>query len=198
MSLALFSCCAKSVNTLSCSTLQTNAVFFSISIHCGEVPMGSNEFEKEPALRKAYQEADCIIQFKPERLGHALLLSNSLAEQLEKRPIPIECCPTSNVMTLELASCHKGNLINGVKKHPQLGRWLENGYPISINTDDAGLFCTNLTRELLLVAQAFGLGEKELGHITMTSLEHAFDPWDELKPRLRTELRKRIEQISDS
>lgn len=167
-----------------------------IAIHCGELPMGSNEFEKDPALLKAYQEAASIIQFKPNRLGHALLLSDSLMETLsQQQSIPIECCPTSNVMTLELALHHEGNLIDGMKMHPQLGKWLKNGYPISINTDDSGLFCTNLTKENLLVAKAYNLGETQLGNITIDSIEHIFDS-GETKSRLRMDLRERIKKMT--
>eukprot|EP00584_Thalassiosira_punctigera_P009569 CAMPEP_0172544432 /NCGR_PEP_ID=MMETSP1067-20121228/14595_1 /TAXON_ID=265564 ORGANISM="Thalassiosira punctigera, Strain Tpunct2005C2" /NCGR_SAMPLE_ID=MMETSP1067 /ASSEMBLY_ACC=CAM_ASM_000444 /LENGTH=406 /DNA_ID=CAMNT_0013330997 /DNA_START=14 /DNA_END=1230 /DNA_ORIENTATION=+ len=145
-----------------------------IAIHCGEVPMGSSEFEKDQALLKAYQEAVSIIQFRPDRLGHAMLLSDSLMGTLQQTPIPIECCPTSNVMTLELALHHGGNLIDGMKIHPQLGKWLDASYPISINTDDSGLFGTNLTKELLLVAKAHNLRKSELGNIILNSVDHIF------------------------
>ena len=129
-----------------------------IAIHCGEVPSGENELEEDEAKLKAYHEAESILQFNPDRLGHALLLSDSLMEKLFHQPIPIECCPTSNVMTLELSLHKEGNLLDGMKLHPQLRKWLEKKYPISINTDDSGLFCTNLTKELLLVAKAHHLG----------------------------------------
>jgi len=129
-----------------------------IAIHCGEVPMGDNEVDE--MKRKAYQEAESTLEFKPDRLGHALLLSDSLMEKLIQQPIPIECCPTSNIMTLELANHTNGSLLDGMKMHPQLGKWIAKNYPISINTDDSGLFCTNLTKELLLVSKAYHLNEK--------------------------------------
>jgi adenosine deaminase len=159
-----------------------------ISIHCGEVPMAENELETDQALVKAYQEAVSVLQFKPDRLGHALLLSNSLMEKLFEHPIPIECCPTSNVMTLELALHAEGDLLHGVKLHPQLGKWIECGYPISINTDDSGLFCTNLTKEFLLVAKAYNVGEKGLASIVLNSVEHTFDSSGETLSMLRKEI----------
>jgi adenosine deaminase len=159
-----------------------------ISIHCGEVPMAENEFGTDQALVKAYQEAVSVLQFKPDRLGHALLLSNSLMEKLLEHPIPIECCPTSNVMTLELALHAEGDLLHGVKLHPQLGKWIECGYPISINTDDSGLFCTNLTKEFLLVAKAYYVDEKKLASILLNSVEQMFDPSEETKSLLRKEI----------
>ena len=92
-----------------------------------------------------------------------------------QQPIPIECCPTSNVMTLELALHHGGNLIGGLKMHPQLQKWIERKYPFSINTDDSGIFCTNLTKEYLLVAKVFGLHENDLADIAIRAVDHIFD-----------------------
>ena len=167
-----------------------------IAIHCGEVPLGENELEKDETKLKAYHEAVSILQFKPDRLGHALLLSGSLMEKLSQQPIPIECCPTSNVMTLELALHKEGNLLDGMKLHPQLGKWLEKKYPISINTDDSGLFCTNLTKELLLVAKAHHLGDVELSDIVLGSVEHIFD--QEIQSTLRTNIQTKIAQITST
>ncbi|KAL7532265.1 hypothetical protein ACHAXR_004528 [Thalassiosira sp. AJA248-18] len=167
-----------------------------IAIHCGEVPTGSNEVEKDEALQKAYLEALSIIKFKPSRLGHALLLSEPLMEILLHNPIPIETCPTSNIMTLELALHHKGNLLDGMRMHPQLGKWLQKEYPITINTDDSGLFCTNLTKEILLVAKAYNLGERELARILLKSIDHIFDPSGETKSRLRVDIRGSIDKMT--
>lgn len=160
----------------------------SISIHCGELPMAESSDAEDPALLKAYQEALSIIQFKPDRLGHALLLCHPLMEKLQQNPIPIECCPTSNIMTLKLALHHKGNLMDGMKRHPQLEKWLENAYPININTDDSGLFCTNLTKELLLVAKAFCLDEEQIGDAVLSSVEHIFDNRRGVKSRLKEDI----------
>jgi adenosine deaminase len=143
-----------------------------VSIHCGEVPCATDEFDTlDTTLKNAYEEASAILQFRPDRLGHALLLPNDLME----KPIPIECCPTSNVMTLELAMHHGGNLIDGLKRHPQLQNWIERKYPFSINTDDSGIFCTNLTKEYLLVAKVFELHENDLADMAMQTVDHIFD-----------------------
>ena len=72
-----------------------------VAIHCGEVPCAENDEPHEnSALTKAYEEAMAILKFKPERLGHALLLPDDAMKQLLSDPIPIEACPTSNTMTL--------------------------------------------------------------------------------------------------
>lgn len=64
------------------------------------------------------------------------------------RAPPIEICPTSNFMTLNLKS---------YADHPQFRRLFALDYPISINTDDRGIFATSMTEELLHVKNAFSL-----------------------------------------
>ena len=56
---------------------------------------------------------------------------------LEAAPIPIELCPTSNMKTLRLSS---------LAAHPTLRRWIEGGYPVSISTDDFGVFSTTASQ----------------------------------------------------
>lgn len=61
-------------------------------------------------------------------------------------PAPaIEICPTSNLITLGLSS---------YAEHPYLRTWLDLQYPISINTDDRGIFDSSLTLQLLYVKDA--------------------------------------------
>jgi adenosine deaminase len=156
-----------------------------VSIHIGEVPMQSNDVR--------YNEALKVINFRPDRLGHALTLSPSLMDLLEKNPIPIECCPTSNTMTLDFALHHEGSLIDGIKMHPHLTKWIDLKYPISINTDDSGVFCTNLTKEMMLVAKAFDLDEKKLSEIVLSSVDHVFD--DDVKTRLQNDIQSVTEMM---
>ena len=175
----------------------------SISIHCGEVPMSEDdETTKNNNELVAYQEAVSIIQFKPERLGHALLLSNSLMDKLIKDPIHIECCPTSNVMTLGLTTSssqdtggQRGNLLDGIKYHPQLGQWIHHQYPISINTDDSGIFSTTLTKEYILVMKGYSLSESDLTRIIVNSVQHIFDPSEEIKKWLVTMVLDMFERL---
>jgi adenosine deaminase len=139
-------------------------------------------------------ETTSMIEFGPDRLGHALFLTPKdlvlLEEQRTNRsgtPIAIECCPTSNVMTLELAqsshshnsSHHQDSLIRGLTQHPQLARWLRtdagNDYPLSINTDDPGVFHTNSTREWMLLARTFQLSYERLAELASRPPSQIFD-----------------------
>ncbi|KQK14826.1 adenosine deaminase-like protein isoform X3 [Brachypodium distachyon] len=94
-----------------------------ITIHCGEVPN-----------RK---EIQAVLDFCPQRLGHVCCLNDEEWKKLKSSMIPVEICLTSNVMTggapsLELH--HFADLYNA--KHP-----------LSLCTDDSGLFSTSLSNE---------------------------------------------------
>lgn len=141
------------------------------TIHCGEIACRN---EDQGVHDDVYLEAKSILEFGPDRLGHALLLPPSLQKMLLEKKIPVESCPTSNVMTLELANHHSGNLLEGLKAHPQLAEWIKKSHPFSIGTDDPGVFNTNNTKELVLLQKAFDMPLQELGNIMLSSMDHAF------------------------
>ena len=86
-----------------------------ITLHCAEVPCAETDNENDATMTEkqqeqqqcARQEAKDMLDFGPDRLGHALLLPEDLKKQLWELPIAVETCPTSNLLTLELAQhCH--------------------------------------------------------------------------------------------
>ncbi|XP_044455489.1 N6-mAMP deaminase isoform X4 [Triticum aestivum] len=130
------------------------------TIHCGEVPN-----------RK---EIQAMLDFCPQRLGHVCCLDDEEWKKLKSSMIPVEICLTSNVMTggapsLELH--HFADLYNA--KHP-----------LSICTDDSGLFSTSLSNEYYLVASTFGLSKTELFRLAQGAVEFVFAD-DEVKKSLR-------------
>ncbi|XP_066395451.1 N6-mAMP deaminase-like [Miscanthus floridulus] len=121
-----------------------------ITIHCGEV-----------ANRK---EIQAVLDFFPQRLGHVCCLNDVEWEKLKSLMIPVEICLTSNVMTggapsLELH--HFADLYNA--KHP-----------LSLCTDDSGLFSTSLSNEYYLVATTFGLSKSELFQLAQDAAQFVF------------------------
>ena len=167
------------------------------AIHCGEIPCCDNlEGCEDDLMRFAFREAHSIVSFKPDRLGHALLLPQTVIKELDEmeEKIPIECCPTSNVMTLELCSKSKGNLVEGLRIHPNLASWLSTGYPFSISTDDPGLFHTNSTRELILVLEAFDSNPVDLVQLVLRSVDHTFES-ECFKEILKHSMAEQIETI---
>eukprot|EP00536_Pseudo-nitzschia_multiseries_P010419 jgi/Psemu1/319852/estExt_fgenesh1_pm.C_3180010 len=170
-----------------CFEKARNSGLLSVTLHCAEVPCTDDDQDSV-----AYRDALSILNFKPTRLGHALILPPSLQEKLVKLEIPVETCPTSNVMTTELAeSSSGGSLVEGVKRHPQFQKWLENKHPICICTDDPGVFNTNATQEFILLQEAFGLKSKDFKEIVFNAVDYTFTDQDTkaiLKSRLRTKL----------
>ncbi len=88
-----------------------------------------------------------------KRCDHHSFFSQLLKLKHEGQAPPIEICPSSNYYTLGLKS---------YADHPQLRKLLALGYPVSINTDDRGIFGTSMTDELLHVSRAFGLSVADI------------------------------------
>jgi len=156
----------------------------SITLHCGEVPCTNDQDSA------AYMDALSILNFGPTRLGHALILPPGLQQKLAELEIPVETCPTSNVMTTELVEKSSGgSLVEGVKRHPQLQQWLENKHPICICTDDPGVFNTDATQEFVLLQEAFALEIRDFQDIVLNAVDYAFTDEETkaiLKNRIRT------------
>ena len=138
-----------------------------------------------------------IIDFMPDRIGHALLLPPSLQTRLQNAKIPVECCPTSNVMTLELAKDFHGSLLDGMKQHPQLPQWLESNHPISINTDDPGVFDTDPTKEWRLVQETYGLGLERIQQVLIQSMDQAFCDV-ETKEQIKEQMKVAFDNINNN
>jgi adenosine deaminase len=166
-----------------------------VTIHCGEVPCGNDDSaHKIQSILRAREEAAAILEFRPDRLGHALLLSPSLQATLDKLRIPVETCPTSNVMTLELAKLADGNLIHALKQHPALHHWLRTNHPLAIGTDDPGVFDTTATKELLLIAAACKVDRRRLATLVLDSMDYAFcDPLT--REQIKEQMVQRIDEL---
>lgn len=143
-----------------------------IAVHTGEVDHHSDNAS--------------ILQFRPERLGHALLLSASDVASLRSSPIPIELCPTSNKMTLRLRS---------MRDHPTMASWLDEGYPVSISTDDSTVFNTNSSKELALVAEAHDLTAEQVVKLALAPLEHAFEPSSKQLSDMRQKFQRKSAEL---
>jgi adenosine deaminase len=170
-------------------------VGLKITLHCAEISCGNDDPENDTPLEKtAHEEAAAILEFGPTRIGHALLLPPSLRKSLFSRRIPVETCPTSNVMTLELAKLADGDLIHGLRQHPTLQHWLETDYPLAVGTDDPGVFSTTATQELRLLAKAFGMGKERIGRLVAQSVEYAFCD-QTTKTQVKTLIEQRLNEL---
>jgi aminodeoxyfutalosine deaminase len=101
-----------------------------------------------------------------ERIGHGIgaAADPALLAHLAERGIALEVCPTSNVCT---------GAVPSLPEHP-LPALLAAGVPVTLATDDPGMFHTNLNNEYLLCHDQFGLGPDDLADIARTGARAAF------------------------
>jgi len=106
-----------------------------------------------------------------ERIGHGLasFRDPKLVETLIRDGITLEVCPTSNQCTGALR-LHTGK--DELAAHPLVG-YCRGGVPVTINTDDPGLFFTTLNAEYAL-AHRLGLSREELVRVARRAFESAF------------------------
>lgn len=125
-----------------------------------------------------------VIELGAERIGHGIgsVTDPGLLEQLAARDIALEVCPTSNVCTASVTE---------LAAHP-LPILLAAGVPVTLATDDPGMFHTDLNTEYLLCHEQFGLGIGELADIARTGARAAF-----CSPELRSRLLAEIDAAVD-
>lgn len=140
-----------------------------ITIHAGEA-FGL------PSIREAIAFCGC------ERLGHGVRIVDDirrgpdgapelgrLASYVRDLRIPLELCPSSNVQTGAAAS---------IAEHP-IGLLADLRFRVTVNTDNRLMSGTSMTRELVLLSEAFGWGLRELQWVTVNAMKSAFLPFDE-------------------
>lgn len=117
-----------------------------------------------------------------DRLGHGVRIVDDirvdddgvahlgpLAAYVRDRRIPLELCPTSNVMTGAAAS---------IAEHP-IGLLANLRFRVTLNTDNRLMSDTTMTKEMAAVCAAFGWGWPELRWLTVNAMKSAFIPFDE-------------------
>ncbi len=89
---------------------------------------------------------DAVLELGAERIGHgtSAIQDPSLMDLLRDRAIPLEICPTSNVVT--------GKYVRSFADHP-MNAFLAHGILATLNTDDPVLFDVELNGEYLNAAR---------------------------------------------
>jgi adenosine deaminase len=95
---------------------------------------------------------DAILELGAERIGHgtSAIQDTALMDLLKAQAIPLEICPTSNVVT--------GKYVRRYEDHP-IKEFLKRGIPVTLNTDDPVLFDVELNEEYCNASDKIGLGE---------------------------------------
>jgi len=109
-----------------------------------------------------------VRELGAERIGHGIgaAADPALLAHLAGHGIALEVCPVSNLRT---------GAVPDTAAHP-LPALLAAGVPVTLATDDPGMFDTDLNAEYLLCHTAFGLGRAELADIARTGARAAFAP----------------------
>ena len=109
------------------------------------------------------------------RISHGVraIEEPALVEELARRQIVLECCPTSNVVL---------GLYPSYEEHP-LPRLRDAGVALTLGSDDPPYFGASIGGEYELCAEHYGFGEAELRELTRTAIRAAFCE-DALKERL--------------
>jgi adenosine deaminase len=102
------------------------------------------------------------------RIGHGVrcLEDPTLVDYLREHQIPLEVCPTSNVL---LKVCKT------LDEHP-LPKLMDAGLRVSVNSDDPPMFNITLTEELIRCARMFGWDADRIEQLTLDALQVAFCP----------------------
>jgi adenosine deaminase len=114
-----------------------------------------------------------------DRLGHGVRIVDDitgsepvlgrLAAYVRDKRIPLELCPSSNVQTGAASS---------IAEHP-IGLLHDLRFRVTVNTDNRLMSGTSMSREMALLAEAFGWGWSELQWLTINAMKSAFIPYDE-------------------
>ncbi|KAL5578880.1 hypothetical protein UlMin_011322 [Ulmus minor] len=121
-----------------------------LTLHCGEVP--------NP------EEIRAMLDFLPQRIGHACCFEEEEWKKLKLFNIPVEICLTSNIRTNTISSLdvhHFADLYNCE-------------HPLVLCTDDSGVFSTSLSNEYKLAASAYGLGGREIFQLARNAVGFVF------------------------
>jgi aminodeoxyfutalosine deaminase len=108
------------------------------------------------------------LELGAERIGHgiAAVCDEALMRHLRERDIPLEVCPTSNLVT---------GVVKRLEDHP-LRRLYDAGVPIVLNSDDPAMFRCSLVEEYRLAQRVFGFSEAELRCLAANAFRYSFDP----------------------
>ena len=136
-----------------------------------------------------------MLSWNPDRLGHVVHVPLDVREEIVKRGIGVELCLTCNVLAGMLppksdpsnitSQNHESQSritdeipVSGFPDH-HFGWWwtttLGTNHPISLGTDDVGVFLSNSSDEHILAATHFQLDKDDLRELSRRAALGAFD-----------------------
>ncbi|WP_227496913.1 adenosine deaminase [Planctomonas psychrotolerans] len=124
---------------------------------------------------------EAIDVLKADRILHGVraIEDPELVAELAERGLPLDVCPTSNVML---------DVVEKIEEHP-MPHLLEAGVRCSINADDPILFGPDILAEYELCRTSIGLTDEQLAACAWTSIETTLAPAEvkaDVKARIDT------------
>jgi adenosine deaminase len=112
------------------------------------------------------------------RIGHGISLQEDpeLMQYFADHRIPLEMCPTSNVQT---------HVVSSLEAHP-ITTYVNNGVPVTVNTDNRLFSRTSVTDELWSVHQHCEIDADQLREIAINGFRYAFIQRDQKQAILRS------------
>lgn len=106
------------------------------------------------------------LELGADRIGHGVraIEDECLLKKLAERKVALELCPTSNLDT---------HVYEKIEDYP-IGRLLDAGVCVTINSDDMAVSGTDVKKELNLMRRVFGLSEEEILQIKRNAAESSF------------------------
>jgi len=128
---------------------------------------------------------EAIDSLPLDRVAHGIgaIRDPGLVKEIVRRGIPLEICPTSNLMT---------GAVSSLAEHP-LRALVDAGVTVAIGSDDRTIFGTNLKRELRIVRGKMGFSGPEVMGLMENAARISFAP-----PRARREILARYRRLSAS
>lgn len=133
-----------------------------------EMGFGTRAHAGEAAGPESVREA--IRELKVDRIGHGVrsIEDPDLVRYLTRKQIPLEVCPTSNIRT---------GVYSTIEKHP-VRKLFDAGVKITLNSDDPGLFGSDILSEYQLLMDRFDFSKDEIIKVVRNGFESAFIPQD--------------------
>ena len=132
-----------------------NAGLF-VTIHSGEAP--------NPQASQWIKDSIQILG--AERIGHGVqaIHDDELMNELIRQDIPLEVCPYSNFLTQAFPT---------YESHP-LKKLLDRGVPVTINSDDPGMFASTLSDDYYLAHRFQNFTLADFKKCNATAYKHSF------------------------
>ena len=134
-----------------------------------------------------------------DRLGHGVRIVDDITEvngeqklgrlaaYVRNKRIPLEMCPSSNVQTGAAPS---------IEKHP-IGMLRKLGFRVTVNTDNRLMSGTSMTKEFMLLNEAFGYDLKDMQWFTINAMKSAFLPFDERLSIINNQIKPGYARLMD-